>query len=173
MKLMRVPSNPRTRGSSLLETAMYLPILFLLLFGMIELARITYTYYTLQKILYTVARYLGTQQGVNFCDDSDASIVAAKAFALTGATDGSAEPYLSELGAENIQVRIERYTATNNEIGECECSATACDTATGGQAPDHIVVSIPEGYSVRLRIPQLPLDPILLRPQVRVPFQGT
>ncbi len=163
----------RNRGSALLETALYLPILFLLLFGMIELARVTYTYYTLQKMLVTVARYLGTQQGVNFCDDADPGIQAAKSFALTGATDGSAEPYLSELRAENIQVRIERYTAATNEIGQCECSATGCDTSAGGQGPDHIVVSIPDGYSIRLRIPQLPLDPILLRPQVRVPFQGT
>src|SRR5690349_17905832 len=63
--------SPRRRGSIALETALYLPILFLLLFGTVELAKITYTYYTLQKIMASVARYAGTQQGVNFCDAGD------------------------------------------------------------------------------------------------------
>ncbi|MBI3683615.1 MAG: pilus assembly protein [Acidobacteria bacterium] len=160
-------------GSILLENAMYLPILLLLLLGMIEIGRVTYTFYTLQKILYTVARYAGTQQGVNFCDDADTTVQAAKTFALTGATDGSGEPYISNLAAEQIQVRIERFTSASGEIGECECSDTGCDTANGGSGPDYIVVSIPDGYSVRLLIPQLPVDPIPLRPRVRVPYQGT
>ena len=57
----------------MLETAMYLPILVALLTGIIELARVSYTYYTLHKILYAVGRYVGTQQGVNFCDGTEIS----------------------------------------------------------------------------------------------------
>jgi hypothetical protein len=161
------------RGGFLLENAMFMPILLLLLLGMIELAKITWTYYALQKALYTVARYVGTQQSVNFCDDTDAIVTAAKNLAVTGSADGSTEALIRNFSADQIQVRLERFTAETGEIGECECSAEACDTASGGRSPDSIVVSIPSGYPVTLAIPNLPLDPILLRPRVRVPFQGT
>lgn len=163
----------RRRGSFLLETAMYLPVLFVLLFGMIEIAKITYTYYTLQKTLMTVARYLGTQQGVNFCDDADAIVQQAKQFAVTGSSEGGTDSLVRNLSIDQIQVRIERVTAGTDEIGVCECSVTGCDTGNGGASPDFIVVSIPEGYPFQLSIPQVPIDPIMLRPRVRMPFQGT
>ncbi|MFN7933850.1 MAG: TadE/TadG family type IV pilus assembly protein [Bryobacteraceae bacterium] len=161
------------RGGFLLENALFLPILLLLLLGMIELAKITWTYYSLQKALYTAARYVGTQQSVNFCDDTDAIVTAAKNLAVTGTADGSTEALIRNFSVDQIQVRLERFTAETGDIGECECSAEACDTANGGRSPDYIVVSIPSGYPFTLAIPNLPLDPILLRPRVRVPFQGT
>ena len=58
----------RRRSSNLLEAGMWLPIMVLLLYGTVELARVSYTYYTLHKMLYTLARLVGTQQGVNFCE---------------------------------------------------------------------------------------------------------
>ena len=161
------------RGGFLLENAMFMPFLLLLLLGMIELAKITWTYYSLQKTLFTVARYVGTQQGVNFCDDTDAIVTAGKNLAVTGSADASTESLIRNLTVDQISVRLERFTSESGEIGECECSAEACDTANGGRAPDYIVVSIPDGYPFLLAIPNLPLDPILLRPRVRVPFQGT
>ncbi|MBI4873204.1 MAG: pilus assembly protein, partial [Acidobacteria bacterium] len=97
-----------SRGSTILETAMYLPMLFILLVGMVEIARVTYTYHTLQKMLYTVARYVGTQQAVNFCDTTDASLAAAKNLALTGSTDGTADPLVPNLTIDQIDVRLER-----------------------------------------------------------------
>lgn len=161
------------RGSALIETAMFVPLLALLLFGMVELARITYIYYTLEKILYTAARFVGTQQGVNFCDDSDTVVQGAKNFAISGGTDGSAEPILSGLSASMLQVRLERYSADTQELGECECSLTGCDMSAGGRSPDWIVVSVPDGYAVRVNIPYLIAEPILFRPRIRVPFGGT
>lgn len=161
------------RGSLLLENVMFLPILLLLLWGSIELARVTYTYFTLQKTLYAIARYVGTQQGVNFCDDTDTTVAAAKNYILTGTSDGSGTPVVTNLTVDQIQVRVERFSADAGDIGQCDCSATGCDTTNGGQSPDYIVVSIPDGYSITLTIPQLPIDPIILRPHVRVPYQGT
>ena len=38
--------------------------------------------------------------------------------------------------------------------------------------PDFIVVSIPSGYPVTPHIRLLPMDPIPLRPTVRVPYGG-
>lgn len=159
----------RRRGSTFIETVLYLPMLFTLLIGMVELARVSYTYFTLQKVLYALARYVATQPGVNYCDDSDATLVAAKNFALTGSTDGSANPFLPNLDIARIQVRAERYTADTGEVGDCECSIAGCDAAQGSLDPDFIAVSIPDGYPVRLSIPLLSGDPIPLRPSVRVP----
>jgi hypothetical protein len=42
-----------------------------------------------------------------------------------------------------------------------------------GVPPDQIVVSIPAGFMMQLRIPFLPLDPIPLKPYVKVPYAGT
>ena len=159
----------RHRGSSLLETALFLPMLISLLLGMVELARVSYTYFTLQKILYAMGRYASAQPGVNFCDSSDATIVAAKNYALTGSSDGSGQPLLPNLNADQIQVGVERVSSDTGDIGECECSITGCDVGAGGLSPDFIVVSIPDGYSIRLNIPLLLGDPIQLRPTIRIP----
>ncbi len=159
-------------GSTMLEAAMYVPLLLLLLLGMIEMGRVAYTYHTLHKTLFTLARYVGTQQGVDFCAEDDPTLTAALNYALTGALDDSAEPYLTGLTADMIQVRIERVD-DQGERAECECSVEGCSLADGGLSPDYIVVSIPDGYPIRLNIPSLLLDPIPLKPVVRVPFGGT
>jgi hypothetical protein len=152
---------------------MYLPILFLLLYGMVELARVTYTYYTLQKILYTLARLAGTTQAINFCDDADAMLVAAKNFAVTGTVDGSGDPLLPNLTVDQIQIRIERFNADTQELVLCDCSITGCDAAQGGTSPDYLVVTIPDGYRVRPAIPYMSIEEFPLKPHVRVPFGGT
>jgi Flp pilus assembly protein TadG len=155
------------------EAALFTPVLVLLLMGLVELGRVAYTYVALQKILYSLARYLGTQQGVNFCDETDATVTAAKNFALTGTTEATTDAYVANLSADQIQVRIERRNAETGELEACECSSSGCDPNAGGLAPDAIVVSIPGGYPVQLRIPRLLLDPIPLKPQVRLPYGGT
>jgi hypothetical protein len=161
------------QGSTIVEAALFTPVLVLLLMGLVELGRLAYTYFTVQKILYNLARYLGTQQGVNFCDETDAAVQAAKNYALTGNTEGTTDPILPNLSAEQIQVRLERLNPDTGALELCDCSSTGCDPNAGGLAPDAIVVSIPQGYPVQLRIPRLLLDPIPLRPQVRLPYGGT
>lgn len=161
------------RGTTMMEAVLFVPVLVLLLLGAVELGKVAYTYYTLQKTLYNLARYLGTQQGVNFCDEGDATVAAAKNYALTGTTDGSGQPLLPNLTAEQIQVRIERYNPDTQTLEACECSSTGCDPNAGGLAPDSIVVSLSQGYPFQFRFPRLVLDPIPLRPQVRVPYGGT
>jgi len=163
----------RRRGSTVVEAALFAPLLVLLLMGLVELGRVAYTYAALQKILYNLARYVGTQQGVNFCDENDAVVLAAKNFALTGNTEATTDPYVGNLSAEQIQVRIERVNPDSGALEACDCSSTGCDPSAGGLAPYSIVVSIPEGYPVQLRIPHLLLDPIPLKPQVRLPYGGT
>lgn len=156
-----------------MEAALLLPVMFLLLIGMVEIARVTYTYYTIQKILTTLARMAGTQQGVNFCDAGDATVAQMINFALTGASDTSTAPIVPNLVADQIRIRIERVDPSTGDVGECECSATGCDAGTGGRAPDFIVVSLTDGYPLRLAVPFVQLEPFLLRPQVRLPYGGT
>jgi Flp pilus assembly protein TadG len=163
----------RRRGSSMLETVLMMPLLILLLVGMVELARATYTYYTLQKIVNTAARYMASSQGVNFCADDDATIAAAKNLATTGSADNSTDSILTGLTPDQLQISIERYSAVDASLAQCECSATGCDASAGGQRPDFIVVSVPNGYSYLPRFPYLVNQPILFRPHVRVPYGGT
>ena len=160
-------------GSSLLETALFLPILLLFLVGTIELGKVVITYFALQKSMYSIARYVGTLQGANFCDDADTAINQAKNIVLTGTSSGDGNPLISGLTAGRVQVRIERYVADTGELIQCECSITGCDAGTGGLAPDFVVVSLPDGYQVGPVFPLFQVDPFLLRPRVRVPFGGT
>lgn len=159
------------RGAVLFETAMWVPIMVLLLMGMVELARFTYTYYALHKMMYTIARLVGTGLGTNFCSTQN-TVQDTITFALNGGNlDG--QPVVQSLQANQIEVRIERYDAASGELSVCDCSANGCDTEAGGRPPDYVVVSIPDGYPMRLNIPGLNLDPIPMRPQVRVPYGGT
>jgi hypothetical protein len=164
----------RRRGGAVLEIALFVPILFTLLVGMVQIGKITYVYYTLRKTLYTMGRFVAAQQGVNFCDEADAAVLAAKNFALSGnSSEEATNTLLPALTADLITISVERYDPESGVPVACDCSVTGCDTASGGGSPDFVVVSIPNGYEVNPRIPFLTLDPILLRPMVRVPYGGT
>ncbi len=158
-------------GGALVEAVMFAPIIIALLVGTVDLARVTYTFYTLKKTMYTIARYVGTQQGVNFCDSQDPAIVAATNYALTGSTDSSDNPFVPGLTPEMIQVRIERYDPSSQTLAVCDCSATGCDSSQGGLPPDFIVVSL-DGFQVRPVFWGLTVDPFPLRPTLRVPYGG-
>ncbi|MEK7404864.1 MAG: TadE/TadG family type IV pilus assembly protein [Acidobacteriota bacterium] len=163
----------KRRGTTTLETAMFLPLLLLLFMGMVEVGRVTYTYFTLHKMLYSLGRLLGTQQGVNFCDDADATVETAKNLVLTGTIDGSAGPLVANLTPDLVQVSIERRNADSGELENCDCAVPGCDVVNGGLAPDYLVIAIPDGYQVQLRIPYVMLAPLPLKPQIRVPYGGT
>ena len=170
---MRLASNRRRAGNGLLETALFLPVLLLLLVGTIEMGKVVVTYFALQKMMANIARFVGTQQGANFCDGEDTVVNTAKRIALTGTPEGEGEPLVANLTVDQIEVRLERYSADTGQLTECACSVEGCDTGNGGAAADFIVVSIPNGYSVRPVFPLFSIDPIPLRPRVRVPFGGT
>jgi Flp pilus assembly protein TadG len=161
------------RGSSLLEGALFIPFLILLLLGMLEFGRVVYTYYQLQKTMYAFARFAGTQQNINFCDNGDAAYQQAVSLALTGTGDSTAEPLIGGLQATDFRVRIERYNETNQSLEQCDCSSAGCDPGQGGGQPHYIVVDLENGYPFTFRVPGLQTDPIQLRPMVRVPFGGT
>jgi len=159
----------RQRGNSLLEAVLFVPILGMLLFGTIEFARITWTYFTLQKMLYSVGRYAATQTGVNFCDEADPIVTDAKNLATRGVGDSAGDLILPALTPDLITIRLQRMDPETQQLADCECSATGCDVAQGGRGPDFVVVTVPDGYSVRTNIPFVPSETFLLRPVVRIP----
>src|ERR1019366_7525704 len=86
------------RGNMVLEVAMWMPVLLLLIAGVIQFGKITYLYYTLRKIEYSVARSVSIANGANFCPDAgDTLVQGAIEFALTGTSDGSGTPLVSNL----------------------------------------------------------------------------
>jgi hypothetical protein len=127
----------------------------------------------LEKIMFNLARYLGTQQGVNFCDTQDASIQAAMNYALTGTTDSSDNSIITGLTPAMFQIRIERYDPNSQQLVICDCSAAGCDASQGGLPPGFIVVSLANGYQVSPVFWGFAVDPFVLRPMVRVPYAGT
>ena len=106
----------KRRGSMILETALWIPILLLLISGVIQFGKITYTYYTLRKTVYTAASYLAQQQGTNYCDlVDDPNYAAALNFAVTGTTDGSGAPLVSGRLRHTCLLRLK----TNPQPGSC------------------------------------------------------
>ncbi len=160
----------RTRGNMAIEAALWIPFLVLLIVGTVQFGKITYLYYSLKKSVYSAARYLSLQQGVNFCDlTNDANVTAAIQFAITGTTDGSATPLIENLTPDMFQVTTQCVDPASGVPGPCNnggCPAVA-------QRPDYIMVSMPNGYPVQPRIPLVTLDPIQLHPYALVPFGGT
>lgn len=150
-----------------------MPILLGLLIGTVELARITYTYYMLQKLMFNAARYLGTQQGVNFCDSQDPAVLAAINYALTGTTESADNPIIPGLTTGMFQVRAERFNPAAQEVALCDCSAQGCDASQGGSSPGFIVISLIDGYMVRPVFWGFSVSPFPLRPSVRMPYGGT
>jgi hypothetical protein len=161
------------KGGALIESVLMLPVLLSLLIGTVELARVFYTYTTLEKVMYDVARYIGTQQGVNFCNPGDPNITAAENYALTGSTDTSQDPVVPGLTPAMFQIAVERYDPAAQAMVPCDCSATGCDASQGGLPPDYIQVSLTDGYSVQPFFWGFTIDPFPLRPSVTVPYGGT
>ena len=161
------------KGQSLLETVLLLPFLLLFLVGTIELGKIVYTFFALQKALYSIARLAGTQQGINLCDSNDPLLTSAINTVLTGTIAGDGPSLIQGLTATDVQVRVERYDSVSNSLSQCACSILGCDTASGGAPPDFLVVSLSNGYSVAPVFPLFKVDPIQLRPQIRIPYGGT
>ena len=139
-----------------------------------QIATVTYPYYELKKALYTVARYVGTQQGVNFCAGSgDPAITAGVNLAITGTTDGTwhADSSKSDCGHVRDSTGTRRHQRQLDRLYVSDI--TGCDESAGGGAPDFITVSLPSGYPVQPIIPFTTLQTIPLVPSVKVPYGGT
>lgn len=160
----------RGSGSVTVETAIFLPLMMLLIVGMIQFGKITYTYYALRNAVYTAARYLSVQKGTNFCDPADPNITAALNLAVTGTTDASGTPLISNLTPDMLQVTTE--CIVNGAVSTCDTSGCGISPSLA-QRPDYVAVTIPNGYMVTPRLPFTTLSPIQLSPSALAPFGGT
>ena len=158
------------RGNMVLEAALWIPITTLLLVGMAQIGRVTYTYYTLRKTVYSIAQYVSSQQAVDFCNPADPAIAAAINFGLTGTTDNTGTALVNGLTSDMILVAAETFDSATQTLSSW--SSASCVDGAGGAVPQFITVSIPEGYGISIRIPRVPLTPILLKPVAKVPYGG-
>lgn len=160
-------------GSAIIETAIFLPFLLVMLVAMEQIAKVTWVYYSIKKIEFTIARYVATQQGVDFCaGNSDPTITAAINLGLTGTTDGTGTPFVPNLTADMFVISPERVSSTGAPMA-CSCDITGCSEANGGGSPAYISVAIPSGYPVSPIIPFTTVQTIPLVPEVKVPYEGT
>lgn len=151
----------RARGNMAIEAAMLIPILLLFIVGTVQLGKVTYEYYTLKKIVWAAARQLAVQQGLNFCDiANDTNAQAAIASALN---DPAGAPIIANLTTLNVSTECVDPTGA---IGPC----TGCPDAN--PQPGFLLVTIPDGYNVNVRIPFLNPIPITLNPYALAPFGG-
>jgi len=162
----------RNRGSALLETLLVTPLLVVLVFGGMEFAKATLTYYQLHKALRGGARMAALLRGADFCSAEDAQIAALKNFIVFG-PDGTVEPVVRGLEAGRILLTPERLDAENASVGTCDCTGPAgCGLSEGGRAPDYVVAEVDGGYEFELAIPFRTPETIFLRPRVRAAFGG-
>ena len=160
----------RRSGNMLIEAALWIPIMVLLIVGMVQVGKITYLYYSLKKNVYSAARYLSLQQGVNFCDlANDPNVAAALNLAVTGTTDASGTPLITNFTTDMMQVTTQCVDPASGVPGPCDTGG--CPEVS--QRPDYILISMPNGYLVQPRIPIVTLPVIPLRPYALVPFGGT
>jgi hypothetical protein len=155
--------------------------LILILAGAIQLARVFYTYHTLEKAVRGGARLLSAASNVNYCDAGDASITATKNFIVYGNLDGAGTPILQNATCDGpclhslIQVLPEREDTTSSTVNTCTCgtrTADDCDTSSGGRPPDFVVVNLGGGYPVQFPFAFLSLATPNLKVSVRMPVTG-
>jgi hypothetical protein len=160
------------RGGAVLESLLVIPVLVLLFVGAMEFGKLTLTYYQLHKALRAGARMAALLHGADFCAAEDPQLLAVKNFIVFG-PDGSTEPIVRNLAADQVLILPERADLTSGSVGSCECGGpTGCALTDGGHAPDYVVAEIEGGYEFQFLIPFRSPEPILLRPRVRVPFGG-
>lgn len=159
----------RLRGNTVLEGLLWIPFMVLLVVFTIQLGKISYTYYSLRKTVFSAARYLAVQQGTNFCDlAGDVNAQNALNFAVNDPNTGS--PLISGLTTDMLVISTECVDPASGAVGACDTSG--CGAAAGAQRPDYIIVSV-NGFLMQPRFPGLTLDPIALSPSVTVAFGGS
>jgi Flp pilus assembly protein TadG len=158
----------RAKGNVALETAIFIPVLLLLIVGIVQIGKVTYLYYTLKKIVYAAARQVAVQQSINFCDvTNDQAAQTALNFALN---DTSGTPIIANL--TTLQIATQCTDPGNVGGAMVPCDTSNCDALSVAARPDFVTVSIPGGYPVNVVIPFISPIPVTLNPTVTVPFGG-
>jgi hypothetical protein len=164
------------RGQAVVELAFQIPLMLLLMFGCVQLARVFYVYHSLHKAVRGGAGLMARSVNVNYCDSN--ALTAARNFIVYGNPDGGSIPVVSGLTPELIEFIPERRDITTTGVTQCDCAgenlADGCDIAGGGRAPDFIVVRlVTGGFPLTLPFPFITVGPINLNVSVRMPLTGS
>jgi len=170
------------RGQAAMEMALLTPVMMLLMFAVFQLARVFYTYHTLQKAFRGGAGMLARSSTVNYCDPADPTLVNAPNFIVYGNLAATGDPVAQGLTPDMINIVAERVPSVSpgSSPGPCPCDAggvsgdpDSCDISNGGRAPDFVVVnnsgaSAPMGFPVNVLFPFVALTPNTINLQVSV-----
>jgi Flp pilus assembly protein TadG len=152
----------RRRGNMAIEAALFIPVLLLLIVGTVQFGKVTFVYFSLKKMVWAAGRQLALQQGVNYCDvANDATAQAAISFALN---DANGTPIIADVTTLSIAAKC---SAADGTLTECECG-----DETSRPRPSQLLVTVPDGYTIQVRIPFLNPIPVTLQPYALVPFGG-
>src|SRR5207237_3987244 len=133
--------------------------MLVILAGAVQLARVFYTYHTLQKTMRGGAALLARATNVNYCNAEDPALVGARNFMVYGNLQGLGTPVVQTGLCDGsclqnlIQILSERQDANSTSVNDCMCGAgdaDSCDVSGGGRPPDFIVVNLNGGYPLHL-----------------------
>lgn len=172
--------RPGQRGQAAMEMAIMIPVLMMLMFGAYQLARVFYTYHTLQKAFRGGAGMLAHASGVDYCQ-ADPVIANAQNFVVYGSvTPNQGSPVVQGLTTDMVQVVAERIPTGSTSPGPCPCDTgggpsgdpDSCDILNGGRAPDFVVVNddgvSSTGFPVSVLFPFVSLGTGIINLQVSV-----
>lgn len=156
----------RENGASLIEFAVVAPLLFLLLFGVIEFARVVHGFTTVWSVAREGARYATTigdtdADGTPNYLDCEAIVAAAVAKAVAA-------------GVSENDVTVEYYDLSGNEVADCDGNEPAPD-GPGGDIDNGFTIEVGASGSFEAVVPILStfLDGIdLSSTQSRSVFKG-
>jgi len=168
------PGGRGQRGQAVVELAFQIPLMLALLFGGVQIARVYYTYHALQKALRGGAGLLARSANVDYCNTSDTTLADVRNFMVFGNLQGEGTPVVPGLSPDMIQFFPERGVAGTTGVTECLCAqeADSCDIASGGRAPDFVVVNLGGGFPLAVPFPFVNLGTLNLRVSVRMPVTG-
>jgi hypothetical protein len=157
-----------------------MPLLILIVAGAIQLARVYYTYHTLETALRGGARLLSSATNVtNYCPGGDLPITAAENYIVYGTLQTGTTPVVQNPACDGpclqqlIQVQVERLSSGTVQPCPCETgTADDCDISMGGRPPDFVVVNLGTGYPLQFPFSYLTLTPPPLKVSVRMPVTG-
>ena len=162
------------RGQAIAELALQIPLIMVILFGSVEIARVFYVYHTLQKALRGGAGLIARSPNVAYCDATDLTLADARNFMVYGNLQGEGTPVVQGLTPDMIQILPERSVAGATGVTQCLCTedAESCDPLSGGRSPDFVVVNLGAGFPLAVPFPYVNLGTIALQVSVRTPVTG-
>jgi len=162
------------RGQAALELVFQIPLMLVILFGCVQLARVFYLYHTMQKALRGGAALIARSVNVNYCSPADVTLTSARNYMVYGNLQGEGTPLLPGFTPDIIQIFPERVVTGTTTVEACTCTGDTdgCDVSSGGRAPDFVVVNLGDGFPLPVPFPFVSLGTINLKVSVRMPVTG-